>query len=371
MVNSLSLIQAAALEISPQTVVALTIVSAIFVVGVLVLLYMLLRNAPNDHGKNDPLRYGNFFVVAIGITAVIIGYLVAFPLLISGVFKDPTQVLAILTAFFGAIVGLVGTFFGVKASSDAAAGAQKALAAASGGDTTPPQVLRTNPSDQDEDVDPNIRITATFSKDMNPATINPNTFKLIDSSTLTPVPPAARNGLTYDELTKVATFIPRAALGNGRRYGATITSGVKDNAGNALAQDKAWHFTVANGQQGGGAAQQGGGSPQGGEGQQAGGDQQAGGGQQSARGQQAGEAERLENSGGSGNLRTQGGTRMEEKVLRPDYADRDDPVDGDEEPEEEPTEVNPLDSETSAATEEELEEEKKEHGVEKEPEIES
>jgi hypothetical protein len=33
--------------------------------------------------------------------------------------------------------------------------------------------------------------------------------------------------------------------------------------------------------------------------------------------------------------------------------------------------VNPLDSETSAATEEELEEEKKEHGVEKEPEIES
>jgi hypothetical protein len=62
---------------------------------------------------------------------------------------------------------------------------------------------------------------------------------------------------------------------------------------------------------------------------------------------------------------------MEEKVPRPDYADRDDPVDGDEEPEEEPTEVNLLDSETSAATEEELEEEKKEHGVEKEPEIES
>ncbi len=62
---------------------------------------------------------------------------------------------------------------------------------------------------------------------------------------------------------------------------------------------------------------------------------------------------------------------MEEKVQRPDYADRDDPVDGNEEPEDEGTEVNPLDSETSAATEEELEEEKKEHGVEKEPEIQS
>jgi len=63
--------------------------------------------------------------------------------------------------------------------------------------------------------------------------------------------------------------------------------------------------------------------------------------------------------------------RMEEKGQRPDYADRDDPVDGDEEPEEEPTEVNPLGSEVPAATEEELEEEKKEHGVEKEPEIQS
>jgi hypothetical protein len=95
------------------------------------------------------------------------------------------------------------------------------------------------------------------------------------------------------------------------------------------------------------------------------------GGRRSDRGQQAGEAERLENTGGSGNLRTQGGRRMEEKVQRPDYADRDDPVDGDEEPEEEPTDVNPLDSETSAATDEELEQEKKEHGVEKEPEIDS
>ena len=56
---------------------------------------------------------------------------------------------------------------------------------------------------------------------------------------------------------------------------------------------------------------------------------------------------------------------MEEKVPRPDYADRDDPIDGDDEPQEEPTDVNPLDSETSAATEEELQQEKKQHGVEK------
>ncbi len=66
-----------------------------------------------------------------------------------------------------------------------------------------------------------------------------------------------------------------------------------------------------------------------------------------------------------------GGARMEEKEQRPDYADRDDPVDGNEEPEDEPTEVNPLDPETSAATEEELAKEKEEYGVHKEPEIQS
>ena len=62
---------------------------------------------------------------------------------------------------------------------------------------------------------------------------------------------------------------------------------------------------------------------------------------------------------------------MEEKVQRPDYVDLDDPVDGDEEPEDEAMEVNPLGSDVEAATEEELEEEKSEHGVHKEPEIKS
>jgi uncharacterized membrane protein YqhA len=244
-------------QISSYLRVTLVVIIIALAVATISLFIVAIRT--RSQSQRPWLEYGNFFVVVCGLVAVIIGFLSI--LLVLGSFKDVNQALGFLTAFFGAVVGLVGTFFGIKSSADATAGAQK-LAAASGGDTTPPQVLRTNPSDQDEDVDPNIRITATFSKDMDLATINPNTFKLLDSSTLTPVPLAARNGVTYDELTKVATLIPRAALGNGRRYGATITSGVKDNAGNALAQDKAWHFTVANGQQGGGAAQQGAGAAQ-------------------------------------------------------------------------------------------------------------
>jgi len=113
------IIQPAVAQITQTTVLALVIVSALFVIGLLVLLSVFLFREP------EPLKYGNFFVVALGIMAALIGYLVAFPLIISGVFSDPTQVLAILSALFGTIVGLVGTYFGIKASSDATHGAQQ------------------------------------------------------------------------------------------------------------------------------------------------------------------------------------------------------------------------------------------------------
>jgi hypothetical protein len=113
------IIQTPVTQITQNTVLALVIVSALFVISLLVLLSIFLFRQP------EPLKYGNFFVVALGIMASLIGYLVAFPLIISGVFSDPTQVLAILSALFGTIVGLVGTYFGIKASSDATHGAQE------------------------------------------------------------------------------------------------------------------------------------------------------------------------------------------------------------------------------------------------------
>jgi hypothetical protein len=198
-------------------------------------------------GRRPWLEYGSFFVVIFGILAVIVGFLSVLGFL--GRFDDVNQALGFLTAFFGAIVGLTGTYFGIKTSADATAGAQK-LAAASGGDTTPPQVLSTNPPDQAVDVPPDIHPTATFSKDMEPATINPNTFKLFDQVALEQVPPFVPSGprdpsgVGYDETTRVATFTPADPLQNGRTYSATITAAVKDKAGNALDQDKTWHFNV-------------------------------------------------------------------------------------------------------------------------------
>jgi hypothetical protein len=48
----------------------------------------------------------------------------------------------------------------------------------------------------------------------------------------------------YDALTKIATFTPASNLASGTLYTATITTGVKDLAGNALAANKVWSFTT-------------------------------------------------------------------------------------------------------------------------------
>ena len=186
------------------------------------------------------MKYGNFFVVAIGITTALIGFLVAFPLLVSGVFKDPTQVIALLGALFGTIVGLVGTYFGVKASSDATKEAHQLASDTITSNASPPTVSSVSPQDRAIDVPPNTRVTAAFSRDMDRATINTNTFKLFDQVELNPV----AGSVDYNVSTRVATFTPSPALENGKIYAATITAGVKDQAGNALAEDRTWHFTV-------------------------------------------------------------------------------------------------------------------------------
>jgi hypothetical protein len=60
-------------------------------------------------------------------------------------------------------------------------------------------------------VSPHAHVTATFSKDMNPATITINTFTLVEQDTLTPVV----GTIEHDPPTNGVTFKPSAALTNG------------------------------------------------------------------------------------------------------------------------------------------------------------
>ncbi len=104
---------------------------------------------------------------------------------------------------------------------------------------TPPTVGSTAPIGGAAGVCSNTVVTATFSKAMNPASINGTTFTLTGPGT-SPV-----TGLvSYDVPSNTATFTPSGALALSTLYTATITTGATDLFGNALASNFVWSFTT-------------------------------------------------------------------------------------------------------------------------------
>lgn len=107
--------------------------------------------------------------------------------------------------------------------------------------TTPPTVLSVNPIDPGSTACLTKVINATFSRSMDPATINSplRTFTIKTTTGGIDVP----GTVAYDVPTKVATFKATGDLSAGN-YTATITTAAKDLAGIALAADKVWTFTA-------------------------------------------------------------------------------------------------------------------------------
>ena len=105
--------------------------------------------------------------------------------------------------------------------------------------TTPPTVISVEPPNGSAGVCPNTIVTATFSKAMNPATINDTTFLLAGPGTT-----AVAGVVTYDAPSKTATFTPSSTLALSTLYTATITTGATDTFGNTLASDFVWTFTT-------------------------------------------------------------------------------------------------------------------------------
>jgi|GEM_PF-1091040 len=112
-------------------------------------------------------------------------------------------------------------------------------------DTFPPTVSSTVPASDGTGVAINSGISATFSEAMDPATITGSTFTL-DIATGRGVDSLAERSVTgsvaYSASSLTATFTPSANLSYGTWYRATITTGVTDTAGNALAQNYGWDF---------------------------------------------------------------------------------------------------------------------------------
>jgi hypothetical protein len=108
-------------------------------------------------------------------------------------------------------------------------------------DSTAPTVTLVNPPDLATGVCRQQSVSATFSENMDPSTITTVTFTLQVTAGPGPVLGAT---VTYDAPSRVATLNPTSDLLANTDYTATVTTGVEDLAGNALAANEVWTFAT-------------------------------------------------------------------------------------------------------------------------------
>jgi ABC-type transport system substrate-binding protein len=103
-------------------------------------------------------------------------------------------------------------------------------------DTAAPMVVATTPANRAISFDP---ITATFNEPMSVPSVTTSTFSLVDEEgTIVP------GFVQYQGDLHKALFAPSVDLVPGRTYTARITAGVQDVAGNPMASDVEWSFTI-------------------------------------------------------------------------------------------------------------------------------
>ncbi|HZR45155.1 MAG TPA: Ig-like domain-containing protein, partial [Candidatus Manganitrophaceae bacterium] len=105
-------------------------------------------------------------------------------------------------------------------------------------DTTAPTVTLAVPFNGNLDVPIHRKVRVAFSEAMDPSTINSKTFIVRQGTTSVTGAVLAPTGTT-------ASFTQGSNLMPNTLYTATITTGVKDLAGNPLAADYVWSFTTA------------------------------------------------------------------------------------------------------------------------------
>ena len=96
------------------------------------------------------------------------------------------------------------------------------------------------PADGSTGVDRAASVRATFDEPLDASTVTGGSVQLRDA--LGALVPAT---VGYTAATRTATLAPTAPMAAGAQYTATVTTGVEDAAGNALAQARTWSFTTA------------------------------------------------------------------------------------------------------------------------------
>jgi hypothetical protein len=110
-------------------------------------------------------------------------------------------------------------------------------AAGSIGKCKPPSVAVTVPRNGENQVATQTILSATFSTTVDPASIQPDTFLLLDRNR----DPVA-GVVSFDPTTAVLSFTPSVPLQRSNLYVATVRSGVRNLHGEAMRHDHSWHF---------------------------------------------------------------------------------------------------------------------------------
>jgi hypothetical protein len=111
-------------------------------------------------------------------------------------------------------------------------------------DITPPTVTAISPASGATGVSATANVTATFSEAMDATTISTSTFELRDAANA-----LVSSVVSYSATNRIATLNPTPTLGSGATYTATVKGGTtdpraKDVAGNPLAANVTWSFTI-------------------------------------------------------------------------------------------------------------------------------
>jgi hypothetical protein len=101
-----------------------------------------------------------------------------------------------------------------------------------------PTVIATGPTDEATNVSVNKRVTATFSRAMDSATIAATSFTVRQGAT--PISGA----VSYADATNTATFVPTSPLDISLEYTGTITTAAADLQGSTLASNYVWTFST-------------------------------------------------------------------------------------------------------------------------------
>jgi uncharacterized delta-60 repeat protein len=125
------------------------------------------------------------------------------------------------------ILGLFGLIFGFISCSNPQQTASLS-----------PTVVSVFPENNASAVDPSVRLSVTFSGDMDPASLSSSTFLLTSGEG------NVAGVISYDSASKTAAFSPLIKLASATTYTATISDQVKDLQGNRMASPYSWYFTT-------------------------------------------------------------------------------------------------------------------------------